>query len=88
MAKQIDPPRSKSMNGELFSGAYQGKRVLVTGHTGFKGSWLTWWLYRLGAKVHGYSLPSDTVPNQASQLPQHLSRELLGDIREAQQLLD
>jgi CDP-glucose 4,6-dehydratase len=88
MVKQIDPPRSKSMNGELFSGAYQGKRVLVTGHTGFKGSWLTWWLHRLGAKVHGYSLPSDTVPNHASQLPQHLSSELLGDIREAQQLHD
>jgi len=76
------------MNGELFSGIYRGKPVLVTGHTGFKGSWLTWWLHRLGANVHGYSLPSDTIPNHASQLPQHLSSELLGDIREAQKLHD
>ncbi|MFM8172129.1 MAG: hypothetical protein ACKN81_01165, partial [Pirellulaceae bacterium] len=76
MVKQIDSSRGKSMNGELFSGIYRGKPVLVTGHTGFKGSWLTWWLHRLGANVHGYSLPSDTIPNHASQLPQHLSSEL------------
>lgn len=35
---------------------YRGKRVLVTGHTGFKGSWLTFWLSSLGARVYGYSL--------------------------------
>jgi CDP-glucose 4,6-dehydratase len=88
MVKQIDSSRGASMNSELFSGTYRGKQVLVTGHTGFKGSWLTWWLHRLGANVHGYSLPSDTVPNHASQLPAHLSSELLGDIREAQRLSD
>jgi len=37
--------------------AFRGKRVLITGHTGFKGSWLTRWLLQLGAEVHGYSLP-------------------------------
>ena len=37
---------------------YKNKRVIVTGHTGFKGSWLTLWLYLLGAKVLGISLPS------------------------------
>jgi CDP-glucose 4,6-dehydratase len=36
--------------------AYKGKRVLVTGHTGFKGAWLSLWLHRLGAEVYGYSL--------------------------------
>jgi CDP-glucose 4,6-dehydratase len=46
-------------SGEIF----QGKRVLVTGHTGFKGSWLVLWLHRLGAKVTGISLPPKTRPN-------------------------
>src|ERR1700736_3523771 len=36
---------------------YAGKRVLVTGHTGFKGAWLCEWLLGLGAEVHGWSLP-------------------------------
>ena len=39
---------------------YKGKNILVTGHTGFKGAWLTTWLTMLGANVHGYSLPPDT----------------------------
>jgi CDP-glucose 4,6-dehydratase len=40
-----------------------GKRVFVTGHTGFKGSWLTLWLKRLGAEICGYSLDPPTEPN-------------------------
>ena len=43
--------------------SYRGRRVLVTGHTGFKGSWLTWWLHRLGAEVAGYALPPATNPS-------------------------
>ncbi len=42
---------------------WRGKRVLVTGHTGFKGSWLVMWLYRLGAKVSGISLEPETKPS-------------------------
>jgi len=42
---------------------WRGKRVLVTGHTGFKGAWLTIWLARLGASVTGLSLPPATQPN-------------------------
>lgn len=42
---------------------WRGKRVLLTGHTGFKGSWLAIWLERLGAKVTGVSLPPQTRPN-------------------------
>jgi CDP-glucose 4,6-dehydratase len=42
---------------------WRGKRVLVTGHSGFKGSWLALWLHRLGAEVVGISLPPLTTPN-------------------------
>ncbi len=42
---------------------WKGKRVLITGNTGFKGSWLTLWLQTLGSKVTGYSLPPPTQPN-------------------------
>jgi CDP-glucose 4,6-dehydratase len=46
---------------------WRGKRVLLTGHTGFKGSWLTIWLNKLGAKVTGMSLPPLTRPNLFSE---------------------
>lgn len=47
----------------MFNNFYEGKRVLITGHTGFKGSWLTMWLLMLGAEVTGYSLQAPTVPS-------------------------
>lgn len=46
----------------MFGGVYNGRRVLVTGHSGFKGSWLVEWLLRLGAEVRGFALPPDTEP--------------------------
>jgi len=48
---------------KLFSNIYHSKRVLVTGHTGFKGSWLTLWLHQLGAEVTGIALPPEMQPN-------------------------
>jgi len=42
---------------------WNGKRVLVTGHTGFKGSWLCLWLHRMGARISGVSLPPPTNPS-------------------------
>jgi CDP-glucose 4,6-dehydratase len=42
---------------------WEGKRVLLTGHTGFKGGWLAFWIHRLGAKVLGISLPPEKTPN-------------------------
>jgi CDP-glucose 4,6-dehydratase len=48
---------------KLFGGIYQGKRVLVTGHTGFKGSWLALWLKKMGAEVYGLALDPPSQPN-------------------------
>jgi len=61
---------------------FHGQSVLVTGHTGFKGSWLCLWLSRLGAKVHGYSLPPDTDPNHYTETRIHelLVSECFGNI--------
>jgi CDP-glucose 4,6-dehydratase len=47
----------------MFEDVYRGRRVFVTGHTGFKGAWLTSWLLDLGAQVTGYSLDPPTEPN-------------------------
>ncbi len=51
-----------------FGDIYRGKRVLITGHTGFKGSWLSLWLTQLGAEVVGISLKPETQPNHWSLL--------------------
>lgn len=47
----------------MFDGFYSGKKIFITGHTGFKGSWLCLWLHALGAKVAGYALAPPTEPN-------------------------
>ena len=56
------------MLGDQLKSAYEGKVVLVTGHTGFKGSWLSEWLVMLGARVVGISLPPSTEPSLFEQL--------------------
>lgn len=62
---------------------FAGKRVLVTGHTGFKGSWATLWLSRLGAEVWGLSLPPEASPNLFDLLPPlPAGRSFLSDIRD------
>ena len=52
----------------MFANAFRDKKVWVSGHTGFKGAWLTCWLLSLNAKVHGFSLEPPTVPSLFTQL--------------------
>ena len=72
----------------MFNNIYKGKTVLVTGHAGFKGSWLSFWLKRLGAQVVGYSLLTDTEERlfDILGLAEFLDDNLIADIRDEAQL--
>jgi len=65
--------------------AFSGRRVLVTGHTGFKGAWICEWLLALGAEVHGFSLEPDTEPSLFDQLDlaNRIHGHRIGDVRNA-----
>jgi CDP-glucose 4,6-dehydratase len=66
---------------------WQGKRVFITGHTGFKGSWLALWLTKFGAKVTGYALDPDTKPNlfDSAKVSEGMV-SIIGDIRNSENL--
>lgn len=66
---------------------WQGKRVLVTGHTGFKGGWLSLWLQQLGADITGYALTPPTNPNlfEVAQVGAGM-HSIIADIRDAETL--
>jgi CDP-glucose 4,6-dehydratase len=70
----------------LFGGTYAGRRVLVTGHTGFKGSWLALWLQQLDAQVFGLALPAGNGPNHGDLLGLQFE-EALVDLRDAPAVL-
>ncbi len=72
----------------MFSDFYKNKRVFITGHTGFKGVWLSLWLTKLGAKVFGYSLEPNTVPSMFSELNTQEKTEklIIGDILDTENL--
>jgi len=74
-------------NKKIFKGVYQGKRVLVTGHTGFKGAWLTLWLTQMGADVAGFSkyLPSEPCLFDVLGLKKKI-RHFHGDVIEFNQI--
>jgi CDP-glucose 4,6-dehydratase len=66
---------------------YEGKKVFVTGHTGFKGAWLTAVLHSLGAQVKGYALEPDNREGLFGILePLHLANSVIADIRDPQRL--
>lgn len=63
---------------------WSGRRVFLTGHTGFKGSWLSLWLSELGAELTGYSLSPPTSPSLfvEARVEQRISKSVIGDIRD------
>lgn len=71
----------------LFNGIYKNKKVLITGHTGFKGSWLALWLTKLGAEVIGYSKDIPTNPSHFELLKLPIV-SISGDILDKEKLFD
>ncbi len=72
---------------KLFKKTYEGKRIFITGHTGFKGSWLTVWLEKIGAVVKGYSLAPDKEQLLFPDLEKKLKCEsIFSDIRDKEKL--
>lgn len=68
---------------------WRGKRVFLTGHTGFKGSWLSLWLQQLGAHVHGYSLPPPSNPSLFTEASvERGMTSTIADIRDLKTLQD
>lgn len=74
------------MNGNF----WRGKRVLITGHTGFKGSWLSLWLSQLGAHVSGYSLAPPTSPSNfiVSRVEETLHTSVEADVQDLGALIN
>lgn len=66
---------------------WQGRKVLITGHTGFKGSWLSLWLQKFGADVVGYALPAPTDPSlfEVANVAEGMT-SIIGDVRDGETL--
>lgn len=79
---------SNNENIIVDAGFWSGKRVLLTGHTGFKGSWLALWLSSMGAKVVGYALATCSEPNlyDCANVNRYIAESYINDIRDLQKL--
>ena len=68
---------------EVNSSFWKDRSVFLTGHTGFKGGWMSIWLTNMGAKVHGYSLDAPDTKNffTETNLKERLSTSTIGDIQ-------
>ncbi len=77
----------ENLGVNLFSAIYHNTNVLVTGHTGFKGSWLSLWLTQMGAKVTGVALPPETQPNHWELLKLNINSHYI-DIRDSNALAE
>lgn len=74
----------------MYNNIYRNKKVFITGHTGFKGSWLSIWLQTLGAKVCGYSLKPNTNPSMYQELDieNKIEKSIIGNILDYEKLED
>ena len=72
----------------MFNNIYSGKKIFLTGHTGFKGSWLALWLTRLGAEVCGYSLAPNTNPSMFEELKieSKIAKSVIGNLLDTDRL--
>ncbi len=78
---------SLTLDGAAYLAAYRGRRVMVSGHTGFKGSWLAFLLHEVGAEVMGYALPPEYPGSHFEQLGlKRLVRHVEGDVRDGAKL--
>lgn len=76
------------INDKVKKNFWENKRVFLTGHTGFKGSWLSLWLHHLGAKIKGYALEPDTNPSMFEEVQlESLIESEIGDIRDLDALM-
>ena len=77
----------EGLKGKVHPSFWKGKKVFLTGHTGFKGSWLSLWLQSMGAVIKGYSLAPPTNPSLflVADVAKNMESEI-ADIRDLKQL--
>ena len=82
------PQSEFAKSASVEPGFWDGKRVFLTGHTGFKGGWLSLWLASMGAKVTGYALAPNTTPNffEVAKVEGNLVQSHIADIRDLEKL--
>lgn len=78
---------TKMRPSENLRSFWSGKRVLLTGHTGFKGSWAACWLMQMGAEVHGFALAPETTPNLHDLLNLDYASETISDLRDRAEVI-